>query len=256
MDERDVSSNFSLMRKAVNGDQAALESLRVRPGRLFKTGDKALLVICPTDIAGVWNGLYISDDGQNGRFWMPQSFDVSEASYQDETLSLRARDGRSIQATPDQLRWMFEELPFGGSRINAPLVKRVFESCGKPTDTSDHVDDTLGRFIFRERRGYVRELAPTLMVHTRDRRKLDAACAHLVSLMTRIDQLDSIAKEQLRKRFSPTADELDALRLEGVDFFVDGEFDLTYLVPEEAIEYVRVCFGKDCAPVEATFGNF
>ncbi|MNY51206.1 hypothetical protein D3C86_1867750 [compost metagenome] len=52
-------------------------------------------------------------------------------------------------------------------------------------------------------------------------------------------------------------EELEMINLDGLDYYKQGEFDLTYYLPEDsAVEYVRVCYTKDNLPVEATFGNF
>ncbi|MNW19227.1 hypothetical protein D3C71_2191270 [compost metagenome] len=53
------------------------------------------------------------------------------------------------------------------------------------------------------------------------------------------------------------AEELEMINLDCLDYYKQGEFDLSYYLAEDAaVEYVRVCYSKDGLPVEATFGNF
>jgi hypothetical protein len=191
----------------------------------------------------------------------PAALKIKKVNLNKEVYSFFAKDGRFLSANLEELSTMWNLIPLGGERVNDGYIEWAFFNCIREKNTTEYIHPGIGEFIFVGEYAFddyqSEEHAFSIRVHVDDVDDLRACCLDIDGLLDRIPELDRISRRELADKLSMEAEELEMINLDCLDYYKQGEFDLTYYLAEDAaVEYVRVCYSKDGLPVEATFGNF
>ncbi len=259
---------FDLLAKIRDGNKEALQEAKRLADKFFllnREYNLCLLVFEYHEIVGVQK-CFTFKGGISFSFFIPESFSLKEVTFDGEIYLFFAEDDRVITATSKQLEGTWEELPFAGIpkelRVTVKHIERAFLNIEK-NNCSDYQDEYFGLIEWTSQSYYsIHEYEKegynfSIIVKTQGLERLKKSLLLLRKAINTIELLDKMARKELKKEFTPTDEELDAVSLGLIEFYEDGEFDLYYNLPEEeALEYVKVCFSKESNLLLATAGNY
>lgn len=263
IDDKDTAKIFDLLGRISNANPEAGKEAESFADQFYfweQQAARSLLVFEHCEIDQVQK-CFAGYPGGVTSFYVPGSFKIKEVRLKKERYSFFAEDGRFLTANLEELSTMWDLIPLGGERVNEAYISWTFFNCIKEKNTAEYIHPGIGEFIFVGE--YVfdeyqsEEHNFSISVHVDEVDDLRACCLEIDRLLERIPELDKISRRELADKLSMEAEELEMINLDCLDYYKQGEFDLTYYLAEDAaLEYVRVCYSKDGLPVEATFGNF
>lgn len=263
VDDKDTSKIFDLLSRIVSAGSEAGKAAADFADQFYfweQQGARSLLVFENCEVDGVQK-CFAGYPGGASSFYVPNSFKIKKVGLNKGIYNFLAKDGRFLSANLEELSTMWDLLPLGGERVNESYISWAFFNCIRDKNTTEYIHPGIGEFIFVGEYVFddcqLAEHNFSIRVHVDDVGDLRACCLEIDGLLDRIPELDEISRRELADKLSMEAGELEMINLDCLDYYKQGEFDLTYYLPEDAaLEYVRVCYSKDGLPVEATFGNF
>ncbi len=250
---------FGLMRQLNEGDAQARQQLRTLAEDHFEfPGSPHDLLIISCQIANARECFIY--DGWGRSFFIPSSFALKDVQRAEGVYTFLAQDGRVLAATLPQLERAWDALPWG--RITAGHVERAFLSCHRECNVAEIDCPPIGAFqledgCFRLHVSRWQDRRLAVFVHVRLADDFDQCVTPMMERLNRLSEFETMARNEFRKVFGVTEAELNAITLDQFDFYLDGEFDLTYGLPEsEAVEYVRAWFSASQELAGVSFGNY
>ena len=253
---------FKLMKEVCDGDRQAQQQLRQMANRFFSFAgfDRYLFTVqCE-----IWNvqRCFVATGSRSISFFIPATFELENVQLDGDVYSFLAKDGRTQAATLTQLNRTWDLLPWGGDRVTAEHVERAFLGCHRENQTDDVACPPIGIFRFEGHCFCALECTSqdrlfSIFVHAGTADDFSRCVAPMLECFNTISTFDELARIEFTKKFGVTEEDLDSIALDQLDIYIDGEFDLTYRLPEEeAVEYVRACFSSNGNLVEVGFGNY
>lgn len=250
---------FKLMQQIREGDAQAQQQLRDMADDYFEfPGGHNYLLTMPCEVENARKCFVASGKS----FFIPDSFGLKDVQLDGGVYSFFAKDGRVQTATLTQLERIWDPLPWGGDRVTADHVERAFLNCHRECSVTELICPPIGVFQFDFDYFYAEECRWqdrrfSVFVHVRLADDFDRCVAPMLERFNAISEFDAAARNGFVKELGATEEDLNAITLDQFDFYIDGEFDITYGLPGEGpIEYVRACFSSDQKLVEVTFGNY
>lgn len=264
IDDKDTTKIFDLLGRISDADPEAGKEAESFAGQFYfweQQGASALLIFKECEVDQVQK-CFAGYPGGASSFYVPAGFKIKSVTLEKGTYTFMAEDGKSVSANLEELGRMWDLIPLGGGRINESYIDWTFLNCSRKKDTADYTQRGIGEFTFAYGTYTFDEYQSkdhsfSIIVHVDDVNDLRTCLSEIDFVLNQIAGFDETSRNELAVKLSVTADELEMISLDALDYYKQGEFDLTYCLPEDAaLEYVRVCYSKDGLPVEATFGNF
>lgn len=264
IDDKDTTKIFELLRKVNHAEPEARKEAANFAEQFYyweQQNSNALLVFEHCEVDGVQK-CFAGYEGGASSFYVPSGFKIKSVTLDKGTYTFVAGDGRVMVANLEELARMWDLIPLGGGRVNETYIDWAFFNCNREKDTTDYLQQGIGEFTFAYGTYTFDEYQSkdhnfSIVVHVDEVSDLRACLSGIDAVLNRIPEFDETSRKELAVKLSITAEEMEMISLDGLDYYKQGEFDLTYCLPEDAaLEYVRVCYSKDGLPVEATCGNF
>lgn len=258
-DYRKTETIFDLMQRVRKGDSAAESKLRKESEAFFDLpGKHHFLVLVSSDIEHV-KRCYLSSACS---FWIPESFELVKVDVEGDVYRFLGKSGQVQTGTQEQLVRTGFHLPWGSNRVTARHVERAFQTCHIENDVREILCPPIGTFkihcdIFSCDEYSWQNRPVNIVVNGRTKADLEQCVNSMIQTLEGISELDAAARKEFATFFEMTDEEVQELPLNDLMFYIDGEFDMLYLLPEDAgIEYVQGTFSADQRLLEVTIGNY
>lgn len=235
-DNQRAEAIFDLMRRVEQGDSAAELQLRQMSERYFDLpGVHHYLLTSSCDIEDV-RRCFLSSGCS---FWIPDSFNLVKVDFEGGVYKFVGQDGRIQTGTRQQLVRIGWNLPWGSNRVTAKHVERAFQTCHIENDATEIPCPPLGSFKFEfdeftcdEYSWKNRIVYISVKASTND--EFRQCVSSLIRITNRLSEFDAAARKEFATVFKFTEEDLQELRLNDLLLYIDGEFDMRYLLPEDS----------------------
>lgn len=103
----------------------------------------------------------------------------------------------------------------------------------------------------------VEEHSITIGINSTDENEAKNLHAYIHMVLSQISNFDILAKERLKELYNSTERELEEIKVNHLDFYINKNFDLFYNLPEGSpVEYLSIKFSKNGVIVDSGGGNY
>ncbi|WP_299605466.1 hypothetical protein [uncultured Aquimarina sp.] len=103
----------------------------------------------------------------------------------------------------------------------------------------------------------IKEYSITIGINSNDENQAKNLHKYIHLILNQITSFDSNAKDKLKELYNPTKRELEEIKVNHIDFYINKDFDLLYNLPEGSpMEYLTIKFSEHGKIIDSGGGNY